>query len=85
MIKIFDNYVRKVGGNWWIVLITGLVAILLGLSFIIWPLEAVKVLVYFIGFLIIIIGMGYIKSSFRIKKGLDNYEKIKEDLRSKID
>ena len=85
MINIFDDYVKKVGGNWWIVFITGLIAVALGLSFIIWPLEAIKVLVYFIGFLIIIIGLGYIKNSLRIRKAADNYERIKKDIKSKLD
>jgi len=85
MINIFDNYIKKVSGNWWIVFVTGLIAIALGLSFIIWPLEAVKVLVYFIGFLIIIVGLSYIKNSLRIRKANDNYEKIKKDIKSKLD
>lgn len=85
MINIFDNYVKKVSSNWWIVFTTGLVAVALGVSFIIWPLEAVKVLVYFIGFIIIIIGLGYIKNSFKVKKVGDNYERIKEDIKSKFD
>ncbi|KUK49819.1 MAG: hypothetical protein XD75_0190 [Parcubacteria bacterium 33_209] len=85
MINIFDNYVKRVSSNWWIVFVTGLVAVLLGLSFIIWPLQAVKVLVYFIGFIIIIIGLGYIKNSFKIKKASDNYERIKKDIKSKLD
>lgn len=85
MINIFDNYVKKVSSNWWIVFVTGLVAVLLGLSFIVWPLEAVKVLVYFIGFIIIIIGLGYIKNSFKIKRATNNYERIKEDVKSKFD
>jgi uncharacterized membrane protein HdeD (DUF308 family) len=85
MINIFDNYVKRVSSNWWIVFVTGLVAVALGLSFIIWPLEAVKVLVYFIGFIIIIVGLGYIKNSLKIKKASDNYERIKKDIKSKLD
>ncbi|MFA5228452.1 MAG: DUF308 domain-containing protein [Candidatus Paceibacterota bacterium] len=85
MINIFDNYIRRVSNNWWIVFITGLVAVSLGVSFIIWPLEAVKILVYFIGFIIIIIGLGYIKNSFKIKKIGGHYERIKEDIKSKFD
>lgn len=85
IINIFDNYVKNVSSNWWIVFITGLLAIILGLSFIIWPLEAIKVFAYFIGIVIILFGLTYIKSSFRIKKVNRDYENLKEDIRSKFE
>lgn len=85
MINIFDNYIKRVSSNWWIVFITGLIAVMLGIFFIIWPLEAVKVLVYFIGFIIIIIGFGYIKNSFKIRKAGKNYERVKKDIKTKFE
>jgi len=85
IVNVFDNYVKNVSGNWWIVFITGLTAIALGVSFIIWPIEALKILIYFIGLIIIVIGFFYIKNSFRIKRIGKNYENLKEDIKSKFE
>ena len=85
MINVVDNYVRDVSGNWWIVFLTGLFAIALGLSFIIYPVEALKIFAYFVGAMIIIFGLGYIKMSFKVKRINSNYETIKQDIKSKFE
>jgi uncharacterized membrane protein HdeD (DUF308 family) len=82
VIRIIDDYVNKVSGDWWIVFLTGVVAILLGISFTIWPLEALEVFAYFIGLIAILVGLYYIKNSFRIKRIGKNYEKVKENIKS---
>ncbi len=81
-IRIIDDYVNKVSGDWWIVFLTGIVAILLGVSFIIWPLQALEVFAYFVGLAAILIGFCYIKNSFKIKRISKNYEKVKENIKS---
>jgi len=85
VINIIDNYVKEVSGNWWLLFLNGLVAIALGISFIIWPVEALKIFAYFIGILIILFGLQYIKISFKVKGIKKNYEKIKEDIKSKFE
>jgi len=85
IVSIFDNYIKRVSGNWWIVFITGLLAILLGLSFIIWPIEALKIFAYFVGLIIILFGFMYIKGSFRIKKVGKDYDNFKEKIKSKFE
>jgi uncharacterized membrane protein HdeD (DUF308 family) len=85
VINIIDRYVKEVSGNWWLVFFSGLVAIALGISFIIWPVEALKIFAYFVGVMIILFGLQYIKLSFRIKRIEKNYEKVKEDIKSKFE
>ena len=85
IINIIDKYVNEVSGNWWLVFLNGLVAIVLGASFIIWPVEALKIFAYFIGILIILFGLQYIKLSFKVKRIKNNYDKIKEDIKSKFE
>ena len=85
IINIIDKYVNEVSGNWWLVFLNGLVAIVLGASFIIWPVEALKIFAYFIGILIILFGLQYIKLSFKVKRIKNNYEKVKEDIKSKFE
>jgi uncharacterized membrane protein HdeD (DUF308 family) len=84
-IAIFDNYIKKISGNWWVIFITGLLAVLLGISFIAWPIEALKVFAYFIGLIIIIVGLLYIKGSFKIKRAEKNYDDFKEKIKSKFE
>lgn len=85
IINIIDNYVKQISGNWWILFLNGIVAIALGISFIVYPVEALKILAYFIGFVIILFGLGYIKNSFKVKRIEKHYEKIKEDIKSKFE
>jgi uncharacterized membrane protein HdeD (DUF308 family) len=85
VINIIDNYVKEVSGNWWLVFFNGLVAIALGISFIIWPVEALKIFAYFIGIMIVLFGLQYIKFSFKIKGIEKKYEKVKEDIKSKFE
>ena len=84
-INVVDNYVKEVSGNWWILFITGLVAIVLGISFIVYPVDALKIFAYFIGIIIILFGLGYIQNSFRVKRIEKHYEKIKENIKSKFE
>jgi uncharacterized membrane protein HdeD (DUF308 family) len=83
-IGIIDRYIKDVSGNWWIVFFTGILAILLGLCFILYPQEALIIFSYFFGMMIIAIGIFYIKNSFKIKSISGKYEKIKEKIKSKI-
>lgn len=85
IVNVVDNYVKEVSGNWWILFITGLVAIALGVSFIVYPVDALKIFAYFIGVIIILFGLGYIKNSFKVKRIEKHYEKIKEDIKSKFE
>ncbi|MDD3386352.1 MAG: DUF308 domain-containing protein [Candidatus Pacebacteria bacterium] len=85
IINIFDNYVKNISGNWWIVFLTGLTAVVLGVSFIIWPIEAMKIIIYFIGLVIIVVGLFYIKNSFTIKRIGKKYENLKEDIKSRFE
>ena len=85
VINIIDNYVKEVSGNWWLVFLNGLIAIALGISFIIWPEQALKIFAYFIGLMIILFGLQYIRFSFKIKGIKKNYEKVKEDIKSKFE
>lgn len=84
IITIIDKYVKSLSSNWWIVFLTGLAAILLGFAFIVYPKEALTVFSYLMGLLIILIGLGYLFSSFRVKKIEKKYEKLKEDIKSKF-
>jgi uncharacterized membrane protein HdeD (DUF308 family) len=85
VINIIDNYINEVSGNWWLVFLNGLVAIALGASFIAWPVEALKIFAYFIGIIIILFGLQYIKLSFKVKGIKKNYEQVKEDIKSKFE
>ncbi len=85
VIGIIDRYVKSISGNWWIVFSTGVVAILLGASFIVWPAQALEVSAYFIGIAIIFVGLAYIINSFKIKRIKNNYEKVKERIKSSFD
>ena len=85
VINIVDNYIKEVSGNWWLVFINGLISIALGASFIVWPVEALKIFAYFIGVMIILFGLQYLKLSFKVKKIEKNYEKVKEDIKSKFE
>lgn len=85
VINVLDSYISEISGNWWLVFINGLVAIALGLSFIIWPVEALKIFAYFIGILIILFGLQYIRLSFKVKGIKKNYEKVKENIKSNFE
>lgn len=85
IVNVVDNYVREVSGNWWILFLTGIIAIVLGVSFIIYPVEALKIFAYFIGVIIILFGLEYIKNSFRVKSLGKKYEKLKDDIKSKFE
>lgn len=85
IINVIDNYVKELSGNWWILFLTGVFAIALGVSFIVYPIEALKIFAYFIGLIVILFGLGYIKNSFKVKRIKKNYEKIKEDIKSKFE
>jgi uncharacterized membrane protein HdeD (DUF308 family) len=85
IVNVIDNYVKELSGNWWILFLTGVFAITLGVSFIVYPIEALKIFAYFIGLIIILFGLGYIKNSFKVKRIKKNYEKIKEDIKSKFE
>jgi len=85
IINVVDNYVKEVSGNWWILFLNGIVAIILGVSFIVYPVEALKIFAYFIGIIIILFGLEYIKNSFRVKRLGKKYEKLKEDIKSKFE
>jgi|WetSurMetagenome_2_1015567.scaffolds.fasta_scaffold127771_2 uncharacterized membrane protein HdeD (DUF308 family) len=85
IISVIDNYVKEVSGNWWILFMTGIVAIVLGVSFIVYPVEALKIFAYFVGIVIIIFGLEYIKNSFRVKRIEKNYQKVKENIKSKFE
>jgi uncharacterized membrane protein HdeD (DUF308 family) len=85
LINVVDNYVKEVSGNWWILFVTGLVAIALGVSFIVYPVEALKIFAYFIGVIIIVFGLEYVKNSFKVKKLEKKYQKLKEDIKSKFE
>lgn len=84
IIKIIDKYIKSLSSNWWIVFLTGLIAILIGFAFIVYPTEALMVFSYFLGILILIIGLAYIFSSFKVKRIEKKYEKLKEDIKSKF-
>jgi len=83
-IGIIDRYVKEVSGNWWIIFLTGVLAILLGLCFIIYPEEALIIFSYFFGIVVIFIGIFYIKNSFKVKSIEGKYERIKEKIKSNI-
>ncbi|MDD4531431.1 MAG: DUF308 domain-containing protein [Candidatus Pacebacteria bacterium] len=85
IINVVDNYVKEVSGNWWILFLNGIVAIILGVSFIVYPVEALKIFAYFMGIIIILFGLEYIKNSFRVKRLGKKYEKLKEDIKSKFE
>lgn len=85
IVNVVDNYVREVSGNWWILFVTGVVAIALGVSFIVYPVEALKIFAYFVGIVIILFGLGYIKNSFKVKRLGKNYEKMKENIKAKFE
>jgi uncharacterized membrane protein HdeD (DUF308 family) len=85
VINIIDSYIEEISGNWWLVFLNGLVAIALGVSFIVWPVEALKIFAYFIGMIIILFGLQYIRLSFKVKGIKKNYEKVKEDIKSKFE
>jgi uncharacterized membrane protein HdeD (DUF308 family) len=85
IINIIDNYVKEISDNWWLVFLNGLVVIALGLSFIMWPEEALKIFAYFFGAIIVLFGLQYIRLSFKIKGIKKNYDKIKENIKSKFE
>jgi len=67
------------------VFVNGLLAMALGLSFIVWPVEALKIFAYFIGVIIILFGLQYIKLSFKIKGIKGKYEKVKYSIKAKFE
>ncbi|MFA5086091.1 MAG: DUF308 domain-containing protein [Candidatus Paceibacterota bacterium] len=85
IVNVVDSYVKEVSGNWWILFVTGIVAIVLGASFVVYPVEALKIFAYFIGIIIILFGIEYIKNSFKVKRLGKKYEKLKEDIKSKFE
>lgn len=84
VLRIIDSYVKKISGNWWIMFLTGITAVLLGACFLIWPAAALEVIAYFLGLFIILLGFFYIKGSFKVKKIEKNYSKMKEDIKDKF-
>jgi len=85
VINVLDNYISEISGNWWLVFINGLIAIALGLCFIIWPVEALKIFAWVIGVVIVLFGLQYINLSFKVKRIKKNYEKVKEDIKSNFE
>jgi uncharacterized membrane protein HdeD (DUF308 family) len=85
IINILDNYISEISGNWWLLFLSGLIAIALGLCFIIWPEYALNIFAYLIGAITILLGLQYIKLSFKVKGIKKNYEKVKEDIKSKFE
>ncbi|MFA5013242.1 MAG: DUF308 domain-containing protein [Candidatus Paceibacterota bacterium] len=84
VVNIIDNYVRQISGNWWTFFVTGFLFILFGLIFLIWPEKAVVFIAYVIGLFAIIVGIWNIGAAMKIKKIEKNYQKMKENLKSKF-
>lgn len=84
VLRIVDDYVKRISGNWWIMFLTGVAAVLLGICFLIWPDVALEVIAYFLGLFVILLGFFYIKGSFKVKKIEKNYRKMKEDIKAKF-
>ena len=85
VVRIIDKYVKNITGNWWVIFLMGVIAVLLGFSFIIWPTEALQIIAYFLGIFIVIVGIFYIASSFKVKRIGKGYEKLKDKIKSKFD
>jgi uncharacterized membrane protein HdeD (DUF308 family) len=64
--------------------VTGFLFILFGLIFLIWPEKAVVFIAYVIGLFAIIIGIWNIGAAMKIKRIEKNYQKMKENLKSKF-
>ncbi|OQB09155.1 MAG: hypothetical protein BWY21_00891 [Parcubacteria group bacterium ADurb.Bin216] len=84
VISIFDNYIKEISSNWWDILFTGLLIILLGVIFIAFPSQSVVFLAYVIGFFSLIIGGIVIYAAIKVKNIERNYIKMKEDIKNKF-
>lgn len=84
VISIFDNYIKEISSNWWDILFTGLLIILVGIIFIAFPSQSVLFIAYIIGFLALIIGAIVIYAAIKVKNIERNYIKMKEDFKNKF-
>ncbi|MFA5009399.1 MAG: DUF308 domain-containing protein [Candidatus Paceibacterota bacterium] len=84
VVGIIDNYVREFSNNWSLIFLTGVLFIIFGLIFFIWPEKTLVFIASAIGLMAIIAGLWIIGIACRVKRIENNYKKMKEDLRSKF-
>lgn len=84
VIGVVDDYVKDLSGNWWTVFATGILFIVFGLIFLIWPEKTIVFIAYTIGLMAIFVGIWTMAAAFKVKRIESNYKKIKERLHSKF-
>lgn len=84
VIGIIDNYIKEVSSNWSLIFLTGVLFIIFGLIFFIWPEKTLVFIASAIGLMAILAGLWIVGIGCRVKKIENNYKKMKEKLHSKF-
>ncbi|HPC30724.1 MAG TPA: DUF308 domain-containing protein [Candidatus Paceibacterota bacterium] len=83
-LNIIDNYVKEISSNWVSIFLNAFLMIIFGVIFLAWPQKAVIFMAYLIGLMAILGGILMLSLSFKVKSIEKKYQKIKEELKSKI-
>jgi uncharacterized membrane protein HdeD (DUF308 family) len=84
VISIIDNYVKDISGNWVNVFFIGLLFIVFGLVFFIWPDKTLIFVAYLLGAMTVFIGMGILRMALKVKRIERNYQNIKKKIENKF-
>jgi uncharacterized membrane protein HdeD (DUF308 family) len=84
IISIVDGYVKEISGHWASVFTIGLLIVVFGLIFLVWPEKALVFIAYIIGLSALIIGIWVLGLSMKIKRIEKKYHEMKENLKSKF-
>lgn len=84
VIGIVDNYVKELSSNWWDIFVTGLLLLVFGLIFIVWPQQSMIFIAYLIGVMAGVVGAIIMYNSFKVKNIEKNYQKMKKEMKSKF-
>lgn len=84
IISIIDNYVKDLSGNWVIIFVIGLLLILFGLIFLIWPDKTLIFIAYVIGAMAVFVGLGVMNMALKVKRIERNYQRMKKNIEEKF-
>ncbi|MFA5087286.1 MAG: DUF308 domain-containing protein [Candidatus Paceibacterota bacterium] len=84
IIGVVDAYVSEISDNWLNISVIGILFIVFGLIFLIWPEKTIVFIAYIIGLMAIITGVWTLSAAFKVKKIKKNYQRLKDELKSKF-
>lgn len=83
IVGIVDNYVKEISGHWSNVFVMGVLIIVFGIIFLVWPEKAIVFIAYLIGLGALVVGIWMLQMSMKIKR-IERTIEMKENLRSKF-